>query len=92
MTMHTEQSAIRSAGYPFADLFAPIRAKYMTWRAQRIERAQSEALAGLDSQILDDIGVSIVNDDRHLLPVFSPYGIVAAEVFAPRKRDESSEF
>lgn len=89
MTMHTEQSAIRSAGYSFADLFALIEAKYRTWRAQRIERAAIEALQALGPEILEDIGVRILDADKPagFIPVLNPYAIVAAAVFAPGRRE-----
>jgi hypothetical protein len=92
MTMHIEQGAIRSAYPLFGNFSAVMRAKFKAWRAQRIERAQIEALAGLDPGILDDIGISVVNADKPFLPVLNPYGIVADALFAPRKRNVSSEF
>lgn len=89
MTMHLEQSAIRP---PFSGLAAAIRAKFKAWREQRAERAQIEALQALGPEVLDDIGVRILADEKsaHFIPVLNPYGIVAAAVFAPRqtKRDE----
>jgi uncharacterized protein YjiS (DUF1127 family) len=89
MTMHLEQSAIRP---PFTRLTAAIRARFKAWREQRAERAQIDALEALGPEILDDIGIRIVKGDKpaNFLPVFNPYGIVAAAVFAPRpaERDE----
>jgi uncharacterized protein YjiS (DUF1127 family) len=92
MTTHFEQGEIRSAGSPFANLSAVIRAKFKAWREQRVERAQIEALEALGPEVLDDIGVRIVNAEKpaNFVPVLNPYAIVVAALFAqgPTKRDE----
>jgi hypothetical protein len=84
MTMHVEQGGIRSVRYPaFSNLSAVIRVKFREWRAQRMERAQIQALEALGPEILDDIGVRIEKAERPLnfIPVVNPYGILAAAVF-----------
>jgi len=83
MTMHLEQSAI---GPPLSRLTAAIWARFQAWREQRAERAQIEALEALGPEVLDDIGIRIVKADKpaNFIPVFNPYGIAAATVFAPR--------
>jgi hypothetical protein len=90
MTTHVEHGTIRSAGLPpFTNLTAAIRTRFKAWRAQQIERAQIEALEALAPEILDDIGVRIAKaaNPPNFIPVFNPYALVVAAVFAPRPAD-----
>jgi hypothetical protein len=93
MTTHVEHGAIRSVGYPSSGNFAQaIWASFKAWRQERRERAEIEAVAALDPQILDDIGAGIAKAERpsSFVPVLNPYAIVVDAVFAPRpaERDE----
>ncbi|WP_119272008.1 hypothetical protein [Taklimakanibacter deserti] len=90
MATHVEHGTIRQAGSPlFTHLAAALRAKVKAWRAQRIERAQTEALKALDPEVLDDMGVSFGKDDKapFFLPVVNPYAIVVTALMTSRPTD-----
>jgi hypothetical protein len=85
MTMHVEHGTIPAT----SSLLDAIWAKFKAWRAQRIERAQIEALEACEPGILENIGARHGKAEipPHFIPVCNPYGIVAAAVFAPRPRE-----
>lgn len=94
MTMHVDRSVvIRPPGATFfGRLMSFASAELRAWRAQRIERANFEALQALAPELLDDIGVKIVTTGRPVKSMATCHShVIAATLFAaqPTKRGES---
>ncbi len=95
MNTHAEHHApVRSGVLALLDKFhALMITTFKTWRAQQIERAELEALEALGPEVLEDIGVSLVETGRppKSVAVCHPYVIAAGALSATRSK-EHGEF
>ena len=84
MTTHTEQ---RASSTLWNSLAGAIAAGFRSWRMQRIERANIEALEALGPELLDDIGVSIVRDGKEARSIAfcNPHAIAVSALARPKK-------
>lgn len=95
MNTHVEhRTTVRPGVLALLDKFTALTsAKFKAWRAQRIERAELEALEALGPEVLDDIGVTIMKTGKppRSMAVCSPH-LIATTALYETKSKERGEF
>jgi hypothetical protein len=89
MNTHVEQ---RTRSTLWSNLASAIVSRFKAWQAQRIERANIEALEALGPEVLDDIGVTIVRDGKRARSIAScnPHAIAMEALSRPKKGFKAS--
>jgi hypothetical protein len=85
MNTHLEQ---RTGTTLWSNLASAIVTRFQAWKAERIERANIEALEALGPEVLDDIGVTIVRGGKQVKAFTScnPHAIAMEALSRPKKR------